>query len=160
MRAYQDGLFIRSSNNEKVPVDYILLIELTEANPINVGNLGIHIFEPGYYLYTGSALNGLVSRISRHIRSDKPYHWHIRLPNSSWTLQRDILDCRKRKNECRWSRQISSSKASTSPMRGFGSLDCKRRDAFIFVFTFIESLPNDKRNKSQILSKIRIAVQS
>ena len=77
MRAYQDGLFIRSSNNAKVPGTYILLIELTEANPINVGKLGIHIFEPGYYLYVGSELNGLVSRISRHMRSDKPCHWHI-----------------------------------------------------------------------------------
>ena len=39
--------------------------------------LRTHIFEPGYYLYTGSALNELVSRISRHIRLDKPCHWHI-----------------------------------------------------------------------------------
>ena len=97
MAADLNDLFIKSLNNAKIPGTYILMIELTEAIPINVGRLGIHIFEPGYYLYTGSALNGLVSRISRHIRSDKPYHWHIRLPNSSWTLQRDILDCRKRK---------------------------------------------------------------
>jgi len=44
MKADLDGLFIRSSNNAKVPGTYILLIELTEANPINVGKLGIHIF--------------------------------------------------------------------------------------------------------------------
>ena len=44
MKADLDGLFIRSSNNAKVPETYILLIELTEANPINVGKLGIHIF--------------------------------------------------------------------------------------------------------------------
>ena len=115
------------------------MIELTEAIPITVGRLGIHIFEPGYYLYTGSALNGLVSRISRHIRSDKPYHWHIRLPNSSWTLQRDILDCRKRKNECRWSRQLSSSKTSTSPMRGFGYSDCKC-ETHLYLFSHLSNV--------------------
>ena len=72
-----DDLFIKSLNNAKIPGTYILMIELTEAIPITVGRLGIHIFEPGYYLYTGSALNELVSRISRHIRLDKPCHWHI-----------------------------------------------------------------------------------
>jgi len=125
MKADLDGLFIRSSNNAKVPGTYILLIELTEANPINVGKLGIHIFEPGYYLYTGSALNGLVSRISRHMRPDKPCHWHIdyltqvaRVIGIFWSVGTE-------KHECGWSSQISSSKTSISPVRGFGSSDCK-----------------------------------
>ena len=125
MAADLDNLFINSLNNAKAPGTYILLIELNEAIPKDVGKLGIHIFEPGYYLYTGSALNGLVSRISRHIRSDKLCHWHIdyltqvgRVTGIFWTVGRE-------KNECQWSRQISSSRTSTSPMRGFGSSDCK-----------------------------------
>lgn len=147
MRGYQDGLFIRSSNNAKVPGTYILLIELTEANPINVGKLGIHIFEPGYYLYVGSALNGLVSRISRHMRSDKPCHWHIdyltqvaRVIGIFWTVG-------TKNNECEWSSQIASSKISTSPVRGFGSSDCKCRTHLYFfsrlsnVYRMISEIP-------------------
>ena len=116
MAADLEDLFIKSLNNAKIPGTYILMIELTEAIPINVGRLGIHIFESGYYLYTGSALNGLVSRISRHIRSDKPCHWHIDYLTQAGRVTGIFWDTGREKNECLWSRQISSSRTSTSPI--------------------------------------------
>ena len=45
MAADLNDLFIKSLNNAKIPGTYILMIELTEAIPINVEELGIHIFE-------------------------------------------------------------------------------------------------------------------
>ena len=44
MAADLDNLFINSLNNAKAPGTYILLIELNEAIPKDVGKLGIHIF--------------------------------------------------------------------------------------------------------------------
>jgi len=44
MTADLDDLFIKSSNNAKVQRTYILMIELTEDNPINAWELGRHIF--------------------------------------------------------------------------------------------------------------------
>ncbi len=75
---------------EEIPVRYDLAAEnLTEKGSylmvlfndrnrkIEVGKLGTVHFKPGYYVYVGSALNNLDSRIKRHMRKSKKYHWHI-----------------------------------------------------------------------------------
>ena len=56
---------------------YLLLIEISSNVGLHVGKLGNQVLEAGYYLYVGSALNGLRSRISRHLQVDKKLHWHI-----------------------------------------------------------------------------------
>jgi len=44
---------------------------------LRIGKLGIHNLPHGYYVYVGSALGGLASRLRRHLRSEKRLHWHI-----------------------------------------------------------------------------------
>lgn len=56
---------------------YLFLIEIKSTVELHVGKLGKQVLEAGYYLYVGSALNGLGSRISRHLQVDKKLHWHI-----------------------------------------------------------------------------------
>ena len=56
---------------------YLLLIEISSNVGLHVGKLGKQVLEAEYYLYVGSALNGLRSRISRHLQVDKELHWHI-----------------------------------------------------------------------------------
>jgi len=56
---------------------YVLLIQLIEDTTIAVGKLGIFPFHRGYYLYSGSALGGLSSRLIRHLSKEKKNHWHI-----------------------------------------------------------------------------------
>jgi len=56
---------------------YQLLIRLNEARRIRVGKLGTFDFPAGWYVYTGSAMNGLTARIARHLRREKRLHWHI-----------------------------------------------------------------------------------
>jgi len=34
-------------------------------------------FPAGWYVYTGSARNGLAQRVGRHLRHNKRKHWHI-----------------------------------------------------------------------------------
>jgi len=49
---------------------YVLVVRLEEAASITVGKLGPQAFPKGYYLYFGSALNGLEGRIQRHVRTE------------------------------------------------------------------------------------------
>ncbi|KYK25370.1 endonuclease [Thermoplasmatales archaeon SG8-52-4] len=56
---------------------YILLINLENDQVIRIGKLGDISFNKGFYLYIGSALNGLENRLKRHFKADKKKHWHI-----------------------------------------------------------------------------------
>ncbi|MFP4052091.1 MAG: GIY-YIG nuclease family protein, partial [Thermoplasmata archaeon] len=56
---------------------YTLVIELKEDKVIEVGAIGNIDFDKGYYVYVGSAQNGLEARIERHLSDEKKIHWHI-----------------------------------------------------------------------------------
>ena len=58
---------------------YALIIRRESSTPLTIGRLGSFAFPAGLYLYAGSALNGLESRVRRHLRrdNDKKRHWHI-----------------------------------------------------------------------------------
>ena len=56
---------------------YFLLMSLNSDKSIQIGKLGKIQFRKGWYVYIGSALNGLEGRINRHLRSEKKHHWHI-----------------------------------------------------------------------------------
>ncbi|WP_409348396.1 GIY-YIG nuclease family protein [Natronorarus salvus] len=71
--------------DEPAPVTggtYTLLIALGERAEIEVGALGAHLLEPGWYAYTGSAFGpGGFSRVERHrelARGERVVrHWHV-----------------------------------------------------------------------------------
>lgn len=56
---------------------YIAVFWLSRVRRITVGRLGSWRFEPGCYLYVGTAQRGLAARLARHARRDKRPHWHI-----------------------------------------------------------------------------------
>jgi Uri superfamily endonuclease len=56
---------------------YLLIMMLPKETSITVGKLGVIQFKKGWYVYVGSALNGLDQRIQRHLRTEKKTHWHI-----------------------------------------------------------------------------------
>ena len=56
---------------------YILLIKLEKDKIIKIGKFVNRLFKKGFYVYIGSALNGLENRINRHLRNNKKIHWHI-----------------------------------------------------------------------------------
>ena len=56
---------------------YLLVLEIEKERLIKIGSLGEIFFNTGYYVYVGSALNGLNQRIKRHLRKKKKIHWHI-----------------------------------------------------------------------------------
>ena len=65
-----------STNNIKTKIYpmkgcYCLTIHLKNAKKIKVGKLGMINFKKGYYVYVGSAMNSLESRLKRHLSEDK-----------------------------------------------------------------------------------------
>jgi Uri superfamily endonuclease len=56
---------------------YVLLISLKESQPIFFGKHHCYDFKSGWYVYIGSAMNSLIPRIQRHLRTKKKFHWHI-----------------------------------------------------------------------------------
>ena len=56
---------------------YLLSIKISREIQVRIGSLGLTNLAPGYYLYVGSAMDGLTARISRHMRLRKKMHWHV-----------------------------------------------------------------------------------
>ena len=60
---------------------YCLCIEVMRDLVIEVGALGRFVFPPSYYIYVGSAMNGLEPRVRRHLKTSlgsiTAVHWHI-----------------------------------------------------------------------------------
>ena len=59
------------------PGCYSLVINLKQRKKIRVGKRGEAEFQPGLYVYTGSAMGGLRARLLRHLSDTKKMRWHI-----------------------------------------------------------------------------------
>ena len=111
-------------NRRKDPGTYALVIYLPNAQTIRVGKLGAFKFSRGYYLYIGSAMNGLTTRIVRHMSDDKIKHWHIdyllehALVKQLWTHQGD------ERFECLWAQAALALPKARIVVPHFGSSDC------------------------------------
>ena len=106
------------------PGVYHLLIHLPQNTGIVVGKLGTFHFASGYYVYTGSALGGLESRISRHLQSKKRLHWHIDYLLQYGRVVDVITHQTTERLECQFNERILALPDSKIPVKGFGSSDC------------------------------------
>lgn len=99
---------------------YILLIELENDSKIQIGKLGDILFKKGFYVYIGSALNGLEQRINRHLRTDKKLHWHIDYLLKSAKVGSVYYKENDQREECKIAKFFSK----LEPVSGFGCSDC------------------------------------
>ncbi|MFW6083023.1 MAG: GIY-YIG nuclease family protein [Thermoplasmatota archaeon] len=114
---------------------YTLVIELKEDKVIEVGAIGNIDFDKGYYVYVGSAQNGLEARIERHLSDEKKIHWHIDyLLKVSEVIKIFVTDGDK-EEECKVADYLNS---SIDPIDDFGCSDCK---CFSHIF-YSENLDN------------------
>ncbi len=101
---------------------YLLVLKFDEPAEIKVGALGRKKFRKGFYVYVGSAMNGLEQRVNRHLRKDKKKHWHI----DYLQPETRVTDVKKlpseERNECWIARKMK--KKADSEVRGFGCSDC------------------------------------
>ena len=113
---------------------YVLEICVREPLSLRVGRLGSLGFEPGRYLYVGSAYGpgGLAARVRRHLKSTKNrLHWHVDYLSSAigvdkaWVIPHG--------NECELTSALLSAPTTSVPFVGFGSSDCNRCDAHLLL---------------------------
>ena len=100
---------------------YIILIKLPEEQTITIGSLQTLHFPLGYYAYVGSALGGIKSRLSRHLKSNKKLHWHIDYLLQKAPITDIIIGETKERVECAIAQALSSQFDS---IPSFGSSDC------------------------------------
>ncbi len=113
---------------------YILLIKLNENINIDIGKLGALNFSKGFYVYVGSALNGLESRINRHLRCNKNIHWHIDYLLDSGEIKNVFYNENPLKYECIISNEFEK---RLHFIKGFGCSDCKCK-SHLFYGTYNE----------------------
>ncbi len=102
---------------------YALIIKLSKKKEIEIGRLGTFVFLKGYYVYTGSAQNGLEKRINRHYSSEKKFHWHIDyLLRYAKVIK--VIRYVGRKDECKLNSVTGRSAGATQIVKKFGSSDC------------------------------------
>jgi len=64
------------SETERIKGTYVLVLKLESDAIVKTKGRNFSI-EKGYYVYVGSAINGLFQRIQRHLKREKKKHWHI-----------------------------------------------------------------------------------
>ena len=101
---------------------YLLVLEIEKEKRIEIGRLGKVVFQKGYYIYVGSAMNSLRARIKRHRQKRKKKHWHIDYLTQESDGVLSIPIRSSQRHECEIAEALSSIMKSGPP--GFGSSDC------------------------------------
>lgn len=112
-----------------LPATYVLVLRLPRPATIAVGRLGTFHFPSGWYAYTGSARGpgGLAARISRHLRSPKPLHWHVDYLRTAVEPVGIWYALGAQKRECVWARALAGFPGALIPAPRFGASDCRCR---------------------------------
>ena len=119
---------------------YALVLHLPQAQDLTVGKLGTHRFEPGYYLYFGSARNSLEGRLRRHLLPDKKLHWHIDFLSAKATIHEIWWAEGVARQECAWTQTALGLPRVSIPVKGFGSSDCRRCPSHLVYLPSLEDV--------------------
>ena len=104
---------------------YTLLVELDRPATVEVGALGEHAFDRGWYAYTGSAFGpGGFARVERHRElaagERDARHWHVdHLLGHPDAAVREVVRSPDADVECAVARRLPE-----GPVPGFGASDC------------------------------------
>jgi len=105
---------------------YLLLIRNDSEFEIKVGARGAEKFCKGYYVYTGSAKKALKARLSRHLRKQKKFHWHIDyLLEKTEVIGVFVREIKAGFSECDLAERVSGAEGAMILNRRFGASDCK-----------------------------------
>ena len=117
---------------------YCLIINVDKTSEIRIGKkLGKINFKKGYYVYVGSAMNSLESRIKRHLSDDKKLHWHVDYLLKKAEIEDVIYNESTRKIECDLSQYLAS---KTYGIAGFGCTDCECESHLYYFKTKDEAI--------------------
>ena len=103
---------------------YCLIIYVSNDITIQIGKLGAFNFDKGFYVYVGSALNSLESRLKRHLSDDKKLFWHVDYLLAS--LNVELVEIVFAVDNGKWECAIASEVGLEGvDIKGFGCSDCK-----------------------------------
>jgi Uri superfamily endonuclease len=121
------GTYSNTADILSYPGCYSLIIDLRRKKTVRVGQLGEAVFPAGTYVYTGSAMKGLRTRLKRHCSQKKKIHWHIdyllTLPEAR--IKKIILYPAALGQECRQNKRIAAEPDAAVIFKNFGASDCK-----------------------------------
>ncbi|MHC1590613.1 MAG: GIY-YIG nuclease family protein [Candidatus Helarchaeales archaeon] len=111
---------------------YVLLIEVNQESMLEIGALGKIQFKSGHYMYVGSAQGGVESRIRRHFRSEKKFHWHVDylLAGNGIRILNALYKEGPKQEECLLADKVAK---FGEPIPKFGSSDCKCNSHLFFL---------------------------
>jgi sugar fermentation stimulation protein A len=101
---------------------YLIFLRLPKDEKIIVGMHGAVWFRKGYYVYVGSAMANLSSRVDRHQRGPEHRHWHIDYLRKAAHFQKALPVRASARLEC--SLADSLSPLAHWSIRDFGCSDC------------------------------------
>ena len=106
---------------------YQLNINIEIPITLRVGKLGVFRFKAGNYLYTGRASRGLKHRIARHLKVNKPLHWHIDylLANKNVKITSTEIVADDPDKECSINKKSFANGKYMVLIPGFGASDCQ-----------------------------------
>jgi endonuclease-3 len=119
-------------------------LTLTQSRPSSAGPSGVYtialrlpraIVDPipgaphglpaGWYVYVGSARNGIIGRLARHLRPHRRVHWHIdRLLAAAKVVDVQLRFSQDPAAECGLAAEVRTWPGAT-PVHGFGASDCR-----------------------------------
>ena len=112
---------------------YCLIINVEKDTKIKIGKkLGIINFKKGCYVYVGSAMNSLESRVKRHLSDNKKKHWHI----DYLRQEADVIAALPIRTADDLEHELAQAVGSVSDwsIKGFGCTDCMC-SSHLFGFT-------------------------
>jgi Uri superfamily endonuclease len=120
---------------------YALVLRVDHYQTIPVGALGKLEFQPGFYIYMGSAFGpgGLRARLAHHVSARSRPHWHIDYlrrqvdPVAIWYTFDPV------RREHQWAKEFAAMPDVIVPFPGFGASDCQC-NAHLFYITNEPSL--------------------
>jgi Uri superfamily endonuclease len=120
---------------------YILVLRLNCARSIQVGKLGKFEFQPGYYLYVGSAFGpgGLAGRLKHHVKTSPRPHWHIDYLRRKAVVEQVWYSEDEIPREHQWANRLQTVAGVVIPVPGFGASDCTCR-SHLFHFSRLPSI--------------------
>nr|WP_235592322.1 DUF123 domain-containing protein [Methanobrevibacter olleyae] len=105
---------------------------MKKSEKLKIGHLyQDYKFKKGYYVYIGSAMNSLISRINRHLSDDKKMHWHIDylLKSQNSTIRDILFNISNKKIECDLANKIAK---NGEEVPKFGCSDCNCKSHLIY----------------------------
>jgi len=110
-----------------LPGTYVLLLTANATVILNMPRRGQVALPAGQYAYVGSAHGpgGLRARVGRHLRAEKPLHWHIDQLTAVLPVAHVVTITGAAKLECGWTKRLLALNGASAPAPGFGSADCR-----------------------------------